>query len=187
MKRGWAALGILVTLMLNAGPAQALADGDLIVTTTPAEIETTLGQTVAVDVTVTNNTDQATVPLIAHIDITDPTRTTSVDPEDWTPTLSQNIGVIPANQTIKLSWSLQPISSGTFAVYAVALSDGETEIFVSESTRVTVASSRTLNPEGVLPVVIAGPVIVGALLAGVLRKRSSMRSQVAGGKDKRDR
>ena len=61
-------------------------------------------------------------------------------------------------------WEIQPISGGNFTVYAVALAAGSGNVTASGATLISVDEQRSLNPEGVLPVALAAPVVVGGLL-----------------------
>lgn len=102
-----------------------------------------------------------------------------VDPEDWTSTLTQAIGVVPARASTTLAWSLQPISAGSYAIYAVALSTSDPGVGVSNAATALVASNRPSNPEGVLPAVIGGPVVFwrssGAGIATLVITGASLR------------
>ncbi len=160
----------VISVLLAYLPALAQSEDELVVVVEPERIEATLGDSFDIEVTVTNLSDQPSSSLVAHIDITDPAQSTSVDPEDWTETLSQSMGVVPAGASRSVSWTLQPISPGSFSLYAVALSGETNEVHASPATIVEVAFVQTLNPEGVLPVVVAGPVLIGALLFIVMRR-----------------
>ena len=161
---------VLALLWLSAAPALAQSAEELQVGISPETIETSLGESFDITVTVTNLSDHPSDHLVAHIDITDPAQETSVDPEDWTETLSQSLGVIPAGATESATWTLQPISPGSFHLYAVALSSDSAKMQVSPATIIDVEFVQTLNPEGVLPVVLAGPIVVGGLLLFVMRR-----------------
>lgn len=166
----WVRLIVLGTLLLSAAPAWGQTDHELEVEVTPGRIDAILGDAFDIEVTVTNLSDQPTAALVAHIDITDPAQSTSVDPEDWTETLSQTIGVLPPGGTESVAWTLQPISPGSFHLYAVALSGENNGVQASLATTIDVEFVQTLNPEGVLPVVVAGPIVIGALLLIVIRR-----------------
>lgn len=168
----------LLSMVMLAVPAAGQTGGSIQVEVSPTRIDATLGDSFDIEVTVTNLSDDATASLVAHIDITDPAQSTSVDPEDWTETLSQTIGVIPPGGTQSASWTLQPISPGSFSLYAVALSRDNDQVQASSATIIDVAFVQTLNPEGVLPVVVAGPIVVGALLSMVVR-RNRVRADAA--------
>lgn len=164
-------VGIPAALVLHAGPASAVgAPGDLSVSIEPATATVVLGDTFDVQVSVTNATGAATEPLAVHLDVTDPAAETSVDPEDWTPTLNRTVGSVAAGETATVRWALQPIAGGTFAVYAVALSQGSDSLAASNVHLVTVQEQRSLNPSGILPLAVGAPALVGALLLVQVRR-----------------
>ncbi|MEP6760160.1 MAG: hypothetical protein ABJA93_02200 [Sporichthyaceae bacterium] len=172
--RAW--LRILAAAALIVGSVSFGADGasakvaeDLTVVIEPGQASVVLGQNLDLKLTVTNTGSRATAPLVIHLDITDPSRSTSVDPEDWTSTLSKPIGVLAPDDTLTFDWNIQPISGGTFAVYAVALSSGAGTLSTSNLTTVKVQDKRSLNPSGILPVAVGVPCVVGALLLLQLR------------------
>ena len=165
------------SLVLAAGPIHAQATASIEIEISPSRIDTQLGSTFDIEVRVSNRGTESSPPLVAHIDITDPTQASSVDPEDWTATLSQVAGVIPPGESRSLRWSLQPISGGSYALYAVALAPGQAEAYASNVVAVDVLSNRPLNSEGVLPAVIAVPVVLGGLLGLVLRRSGVGRRQ----------
>ncbi len=123
-----------------------------------------LGEQVALTVTATNNAATDSSPIVVHLDVTDPAQTTSVDPEDWTATLNQLVGTIGPGRSITVDWALQPVAAGTYAVYAVALSQGAADVAASNVVEVTVSDQRSLDPSGILPVAVIVPSAVGALL-----------------------
>ncbi len=161
-----AALGLLVAVLMG-GPARA--DGPQVVVA-PSSMELTLGQSVDVTVVVVNTGTATTKASVVHVDITDPTSEASVDPEDWTPTLSQVVGELVPGESAEFVWTIQPISSGSFALYAVVLTPGSASAGVSNVVDVSVTAVRTLNPKGVLPVSLGMPSLVGALLIATWRR-----------------
>lgn len=164
---------LLISLPTPASAAQ-LTD-TVVVTIDPPTSSVVLGENLDLQVSVTNTSENTTPPLVVHIDITKPDQATSVDPEDWTPTLSQTIGELAPGETIVVNWTIQPISAGTFATYAVALSPGVDNIAASNVLEVRVADQRSLNPGGILPVAIAAPALIGALL--MLQMRLARRNR----------
>lgn len=165
---GALAFGLGVT-MLSAHTAAAPLSDSVVVAIEPLSSSVVLGEHLDVQVSVTNNGADATPPLVVHIDITKPDEATSVDPEDWTSTLSKPIGAVGSDKTVVVDWTIQPISSGTFATYAVVLSPGVDTIAASNVLAVSVTDQRSLNPGGIVPVVVAIPVLIGALLAVQMR------------------
>jgi uncharacterized membrane protein len=136
----------------------------LALTVEPRTTSVVLGEAFDLTVTISNNGTSATDQLVVHLDITNPDQSTSVDPEDWTPTLNRTVDAIAPGRSTAIAWSLQPISPGTFAAYAVALSPGADSVTASNVLEVRVADRRSLNPGGVLPIVISVPGLVLSLL-----------------------
>ena len=167
----------LLTVLLQVA-ASAQITGTVDVTVHPTTEQVVLGESFEIDIDITNNGTGATPPLVIHIDITDPTSDSSVDPEDWTSTLSKTTGVIEAGQTHSVTWSLQPISPGTYSIYAVALSPGIDNSTISNIVTIEVADQRSLNPGGILPVALATPTIVGVILVFQTRRNRVGRSTI---------
>ena len=174
-----AALALVFVLSLLASPAFAAAQDappDIEVVIEPGEVQVEVGVDVDLTIRVTNHADVDSAALALHIDITSPTRSGSVDPEDWTSRLTRRVGVIAPGQTTSFDWTIKPISGGDFTAYAVALPEsGDPEVWPSNGVRLDVQERRTLNPEGILPVAIGAPILVGGLLLTRIR-RSSGRS-----------
>lgn len=163
-------IAVLLTVGLGgATNAAAQAPGDVTVSVEPTTSSIMLGESLDLHVTVTNNATAPIPELVVHLDVTDPTISTSVDPEDWTSTLTRPVGVLAPQATITLDWTVQPIAGGTFAVYAVALSADQAAVSPSNILRVEVQDRRVLNPGGILPVALGAPALVGALLVLQLR------------------
>ena len=147
--------------------AQSLDDVSVVIEPTARTV--VLGESFDLRITVTNDGTEPTVPVVVHIDVTDPATSTSVDPEDWTATLSKRAGVLAPGSTIDVDWNIQPISAGSFALYAVALSPEADTVAASNVLVVDVLDQRSLNPGGILPVAIGAPLVVAALLVTQLR------------------
>lgn len=143
--------------------------GSVTVRIEPTAASIKLGESLDLQVTVTNHGETPSPPLVLHLDITDPDRSTSVDPEDWTSTLSKKVGVVAPGDSATLDWRIQPISGGTFATYAVVISPGVDDLASSNVAQVDVAEQRSLDPGGILAVAAGTPAVVGALLLLQLR------------------
>ena len=163
---------LLATICFGAVGSHTAAQSldEVVVEVTPLTAQVALGDTIDLDVTVTNTSGAARNDLIAHIDVTSPDRDGSVDPEDWTATLSKQVGRLDAGAGTTVTWSIQPISPGTFLVYAVVLAPDAPDVAGSNVLTVSVEDQRSLNPQGVLPVVIIVPAAVGALFVSRLRR-----------------
>lgn len=168
-------LGLGVMLWHSPAHAGSLPDSlpdSLTVSMEPQTSSVVLGESFGITVTVGNRGSDLTVPLVVHLDITNPDETTSVDPEDWTGALTQPIGSLAPGATASVQWELQPIASGTFSAFAVVLGSGVDSVAASNVLEVRVADRRTLDPGGILPVALAVP---GCTLALLLLQRGFAR------------
>jgi uncharacterized membrane protein len=165
-------LPLVACLLSLAGPSTAApAPLDSVsVRVEPASATVDLGEDLVLHVTVSNAGNRPTPALVVHLDITDPSRSTSVDPEDWTSTLSRNVDPVPAGGSTTLDWRVQPIGGGAFLAYVVALEPGSTDLVTSNAVRVDVGHRRTLNPRGILAVAVGVPVLIGGLLLAQVRR-----------------
>ncbi len=170
------AISVVVALLVGAGAgAGAGASGagaldGVEVTVEPTSAQVLLGESTTITVAVTNHGGQASDDLVVHIDITDPTSGSSVDPEDWTATLSKRVGVVAPGSTATVGWDIQPVSGGSFVLYAVVLAPGAETVSASNVLEVIVTDQRSLNPGGILPAAIGATAVVGALLIVQLRR-----------------
>jgi hypothetical protein len=103
-----------------------------------------------------------------------------VDPEDWSPQRTQYIDSIPAGQSKTLSWRVNAILDGDYLVYMVLVPEPEgkestTRPVASSGLHLTVNKFTKLNPGGVLPYAVGGPVI---LLGGMLLLYRARRRQI---------
>lgn len=173
---------LLVAAFLLPGPAGVAApDGattalrdDVTVVVEPASTQLVLGDSLDLTVEATNAGGAATEPLVIHLDVTDVAAPGSVDPEDWTSTLTEPVGSLAPGASRTLRWTVQPISAGTFSLYAVTLparAGAPASPATSDVSVIEVTTRQSLNPRGILPVSIAVPGLVGLLLALTLRRR----------------
>ena len=111
--------------------------------------------------------------ILAHLNVVSLTDSVYVDPEDWSSERSQVIEDLGPGETRTLSWPIQAVDAGTFAVYVVLLPDtGRGPLVVSPPVHLDVAGKRTLDAGGALPVVLVVPVLLG-LGAGAIRYRQA--------------
>jgi uncharacterized protein (DUF58 family) len=168
-----AAATFLAALLLTATPG--LAVENVTVTITPSELATSVGTKIEIEVGVTNDGAEPTGDLALHIDITDPTRESSVDPEDWVPELTKQLRSVDPGATGTVRWTLNPIAGGDFTLFAVAVERDAglqpTVLASSNAVPVRVAEARSLNPGGVFPLVLGVPTVLGGVLAWRNRPR----------------
>lgn len=100
-----------------------------------------------------------------------------VDPEDWSPQRTQYIESLDPGEKASLSWEIAAILDGDYMVYMVLIPSPEkptetTHPVASPGIHLTVTPFSRLNPGGVLPFVIGGPLAMLALTYFVYRKRN---------------
>lgn len=183
MKRRWAAvLALLIVALLAPAAVAAPVPPGLTATSAQPRLSTSVGQHLDYRMSLVNGAGSATGQLLAHLNIASVTGSAYVDPEDWSAERSRFLPALAPGATTTLTWDVQAVSPGTFALYVVVLPAGAgastgQPLVVSTPTRVEVAERRTLNAGGALPVAIAVPVLLGLVaLAGRARNRARLRS-----------
>jgi hypothetical protein len=101
-----------------------------------------------------------------------------VDPEDWSPQRTQYIEGLSAGQSATHSWRVNAILDGDYLVYMVVIPEPSgkdaTSLPVSSSgIHLTVTPFTKLNPGGVLPYAVGGPLllVLGIILLYRIRRR----------------
>jgi hypothetical protein len=176
-------IAVLIIAVLGWMPFAGAApvSAGLTATSAQSRLTTSVGQQVDYRVSIVNGGGSATGQLLAHLNIASVTGSAYVDPEDWSAERSRFLPALAPGAATALSWDVQAVSPGTFALYVVVLPAGASaatgqRLVVSTPTRVEVAERRTLNAGGALPVAVAVPVLLGLLaLAGRARNRARLR------------
>ena len=154
---------IAVTLASAHDPSSQLT-----VTVTPERVSTSVGTPVEVTISIINCGSEPTPELAVHLDITDPRANDSVDPEDWTPTLTRSGSVLGAGEELTVAWTISPIQGGDLVLYVVAVDANSsiepTTLVVSNGVPVHVDEKRSFNPQGVLPLALAMLALIGMAL-----------------------
>ena len=135
------------------------------------------GDKVEFNTLVTNNSMEESPPLIVAMNIINlDSEGDVVDPEDWSPERTQYIESLAAGQSEELSWIINTILDGDYMVYMVLIPepDGEAETsqpMASSGIHLTVTPFTRLNPGGVLPYAIGGPLVLGLAIYLISRRR----------------
>ncbi len=164
------------TLATALWPARAGSAPGVSVILDRSLVHRSLGQSLDFTSTVRNNLDTAQPRLVVHLNVLSLDDSVYVDPEDWSSNRTRYIAVA-AGEAVGVRWVLKAVNGGSFVVYvAVLRGDGSGPIAVSQPLQVRVAERRTLNPGGVLPVVIAVPSALATLAIGrwIVRKREPL-------------
>jgi len=114
--------------------------------------------------TVRNAGDTSVPGLIAHLNIMTSDPDVYVDPEDWSSERTQYLDELPAGESTTLTWTVRAVDSGPLILYIAVSRPGTDRVVVSGPLEVTVTGRRVVNPGGVVPLVLATPGVVLALL-----------------------
>jgi hypothetical protein len=157
--------------MAQNAPAEAAPDAGLAIKVDLAYKVVKMGDKVLYSSVVSNNGPAASRPLAVAMNIINlDAEGDVVDPEDWSPQRTQYLDSLAPGKSQTLDWRINAILDGDYLVYMVLIPEPAGE----EATSTPVASSgihltvthfARLNPRGVLPYAIGGPLV---LLAGIL-------------------
>jgi ABC-2 family transporter protein len=137
------------------------------------------GDKVEFNTVVTNGATEGSPPLIVAMNVINlDAKGDVVDPEDWSPQRTQYIDTLAPGQSATLGWIINTILDGDYMVYMVVIpepSSTETtsQVVASSGIHLTVTPYTRLNPGGVLPYAIGGPILllIGIYLIYRLRRR----------------
>ena len=170
--------GLMVVSLLLASPAHALQSEQSLAITIDTEYEQLkTGDTVDFNTVVTNNGTEASQSLIVAMNVINLDATGDVvDPEDWSPQRTQYIDSLGAGESANQGWIINTILEGDYMVYMVLSPEpGSTEAtshpVASSGIHLTVAPFTRLNPGGVLPFAIGGPIVLLVITYFVYRRR----------------
>lgn len=128
------------------------------------------GDPVMFNTAISNASDDTSQPLIVAMNIINlDSQGDVVDPEDWSPERTQYVASMAPGQSVDLSWRVNAILDGDYMVYMVLIPEPDglqatSRPVASSGIHLTVEPFTRLNPGGVLPIVIAIPIV---LMAGV--------------------
>jgi ABC-type transport system involved in multi-copper enzyme maturation permease subunit len=190
--RAITAAGLLIAALVvfGAAPAMALRQGASQAAApsaaSQAPVQVTIdvqskavkaGTPIEYHTVVTNTGTEASPPLIAAMNIINLMKQGDVvDPEDWSPLRTQYMDHLAPGQSDTLSWRINAILDGDYMVYMVVIPaptgpEATTHPVTSPGIHLTVSKYTRLNPGGVLPYAIGGPVLLGLIIFFVYRHR----------------
>jgi ABC-2 type transport system permease protein len=172
-----AGLAVIACLLVTSAAAPALAfqgeqpPAGLQISIDMAYTVVKTGDKVEFNTRVTNNGAEESPPLIVAMNIINLDATGDVvDPEDWSPQRTQYLESLGKGQSANLAWIINTILDGDYMVYMVLLpepagTESTSQPVASSGIHLTVTPFTRLNPGGVLPFAIGGPVL---LLLGII-------------------
>jgi len=135
------------------------------------------GTPVLYSTVVTNNGREESPPLIVAMNIINLMGAGEpVDPEDWSPQRTQYLDALAPGRSAQHSWRVNAILDGDFIVYMVVIPapdspQATSQPVASSGIHLTVTPFSRLNPGGVLPYAIGGPVLLLVVILLIYRLR----------------
>jgi hypothetical protein len=135
------------------------------------------GSPVLYNTVLKNNGTEASPPLIVAMNIINlDAQGEIVDPEDWSPQRTQYTESLASGKSVNLSWRVNAILDGDYMVYMVVIpapsgQEATSQPVASSGIHLTVTPFTQLNPGGILPYAIGGPVLLGLIIFFVYRHR----------------
>jgi hypothetical protein len=177
------AMALATLLLALAGLTAPSARADaaataapLSVTIAPTAMATSLGRHFTFDTAVRNDSARRATGLVAHLDVVSLDPSVYVDPEDWSSQRTKYLGPVPAHSVVTLHWSMQAVNSGRLIVYVVVYDANQVSVASTpQPLRVAIASRRTLDAGGVLPLALAIPGALLLLIGATARRRRRLR------------
>ena len=182
LKRGTAVVGLVLLLAFpTAVPVLARAaqktESGLQITIDQDYVVVKTGDKVEYNTVITNNSSTTSAPLIVAMNLINlDAKGDIVDPEDWSPQRTQYLEGLAPGESASLSWIINTILDGDYMVYMVLIdaptsTETTSHPVASSGIHLTVTPFTRLNPLGVLPYAIGGPVLLGLAIFFVYRLR----------------
>lgn len=170
------AIGVGYTWSEPAAANQDSPVSDLSITLDMTEVTTLTGERFSFTSTVTNNGPSETGPLVANLNFVSIDQETYMDPEDWSGDRSRTIDPVAPGASATQTWTVKPVLAGEIGVYVVVLPGDPAlvpagPLAVSPGLHISVGEERSLNPGGVLPVVLAVPGVIALAFVGLVAAR----------------
>jgi len=165
---------------LGAAPAraqEAITSPPLKVSISMTDSTLRAGGTILFQTVLTNAHTEPSHPVIVAMNIINLDKQGEVvDPEDWSPQRTQYVEPLAAGQSSSLDWRVNAILDGDFMVYMVAIpapgsAEATSQPVASGGIHLTVTPYTKLNPGGVLPFAVGGPVVLAVVIFFVYRHR----------------
>ena len=173
---------MLTLCAIVAGPAAGGAatgsrKASLELSVSRTQVSTPLGGSFSFDSKITNVGQRPLSGLVAHLNIVGLSEGIYVDPEDWSENRTRHLDPLRPGQSTNVSWKVKAVTGGEAAIYVVALpgrspATAPEGLAVSPAVDVRITERRTLNSEGVLPLALGVPALLGLLTLGVRARRS---------------
>ena len=176
-------LGVIAAFLMLASVSPVRAfQGD---TASPIQIDITMdsktvkaSDSIFFDTVVTNQGTAVSPTVFVAMNIINLQKAGEpIDPEDWSPQRTQSIEPLGPGEAATLSWRVNAILEGDVMIYMVAIPqpagvDVTSHPVASSGIHLTVTPFTKLNPRGVLPIAIGGPILLLVIIYFVNRRRN---------------
>lgn len=162
-------LGLVAVALALVPVASA---GDVLVSSDRTRVSTSLGQSFSFTTTVANRGTGPTGTLVAHLNVLSLEPGTYVDPEDWSADRTHYLSPIPSGGSRTVRWQVKAVNGGSLAAYVTVVpQSGAGTPTTGPALRFDVASQKTLDAGGILPIALAVPGGIALLALGVRVQR----------------
>ena len=164
--------GLLVgvaSLLLFGAPAAA-AKSPIEVSLSRGDVSTRIGESFSFDSEIGNTSGETQSDLVAHLNVAGLSSGIYVDPEDWSEDRTKFLPPLGPGESTTVGWNVKAVTGGRAAIYVVVL-PGRSEPAVSPAMEVQIADTKDLNSDGVLPLALGVPALLGAVALTVRRRR----------------
>ena len=170
MRVMWIVVGGIVCTLSLVSPASARVD----VTVSRKEVATRLGDDFGFSTVVRNRGTAPASGLVAHLNVVGLSSGIYVDPEDWSAERTKSVPALGPGESTDIDWSVTAVTGGRAAIYVVVLPEeqpsGQAPVS-SPAIDVRIADTKDLNSDGVLPVALGVPALLGLLTLATRRRR----------------
>jgi hypothetical protein len=165
------ARGVCIALACLLVAAQtSAAKSPLEVSLSRTDLSTRIGESFSFDSEIRNISDREQTALVAHLNVAGLSSGIYVDPEDWSEDRTKFLPPLGPGESTTVGWNVKAVTGGQAAIYVVAL-PGENDPAVSPAMAVDIAETRDLNSDGVLPLALGVPALLGLVALTVRRRR----------------
>ena len=181
LRAGLVGIGCLLAFAGPAGAQQASTPGFGGFFETPRitvgvdrdSISTNLGDEFSFTTKIRNLSPQPRSGLVAHLNVVGLSSGIYVDPEDWSSERTKRVPTLAPGQAASITWSVTAVTGGRAGVYVVVLPEDlkQGPPASSRAVDVRIADSKDLNSDGVLPLALGVPALLGFLTLATRRRR----------------
>ena len=167
------ALAAALACVAAAAPVAAAAQAPVDVSLSRQEVSTRLGDGFAFSSRIENRGDTTLDGLVAHLNVVGLSSGIYVDPEDWSEERTKGLPPLGPGESTDVDWDVTAVTGGEAAIYVAVVpreNPGGKALAVSPAMAVSIAESKDLNTDGVLPLTLAVPAMI-AVAAVVVRRR----------------